>query len=268
MLLTSTDSELLRISQGHLNLLAVCPRKFQYNYLEKLIPPTNPTKEEKQILGSRFHLLMQQREIGLPINSFLEADNKLKTWITDFNQTAPEMLKPDISKQKFRESEHYRTLQIQDYLITVVYDLLIANNEQAHIFDWKTYHKPQKKDDLDKNWQTKLYMYVLAETSKYLPQNISMTYWFVESDNENKKIEFSYDFRKHQQTEQELNQILSNLTNWLKNHDNYQPFPQEMTDKKCNNCQYAVKCYQQKNNNLAETFKILPNVANIEEIEL
>ncbi|MFM7371930.1 MAG: PD-(D/E)XK nuclease family protein, partial [Sphaerospermopsis kisseleviana] len=108
MVLTSTDSKLLRLSQGHLNLLETCPRKFQYNYLEKLTTPTDPKQEKHQIAGSRFHLLMQQREIGLPINSFLEADDKLKTWMKDFKETAPEILTPDINNQTFRESEHYR----------------------------------------------------------------------------------------------------------------------------------------------------------------
>lgn len=271
----STSTELFRLSQGHLNLLAACPRKFQHNYLEKLTTPTDPEKEEPQILGSRFHLLMQQREMGLKINSFLEGDQEdkelktLKTWMTDFSQAAPEILKPDISKQTFRDSEHYRTLQIQDYLLTVVYDLLIADSEKVYIFDWKTYQNPQTKDYLAKNWQTKLYMYVLAETSEYLLENISMTYWFVQAEDQDKKIEFKYDSQQHQQIKQELNQIFNNLTNWLENYQQNQPFPQEPKNpKNCTFCQYFEKCYQKTNNNLGETAKILPNLANIEEIEL
>jgi len=67
----TTHTQLLRLSQGHLNLLETCPRKFQHTYLEQLNSPANPEHEERQTLGSRFHLLMQQREMGLPINSFL-----------------------------------------------------------------------------------------------------------------------------------------------------------------------------------------------------
>ncbi|MEY3333388.1 MAG: hypothetical protein RLZZ176_1688 [Cyanobacteriota bacterium] len=59
--------QILRLSQGHLNLLATCPRKFQHSYLEQLNTPPDPKHEKYQILGSRFHLLMQQREMGLAI---------------------------------------------------------------------------------------------------------------------------------------------------------------------------------------------------------
>ncbi|MEL6502777.1 MAG: PD-(D/E)XK nuclease family protein, partial [Cyanobacteria bacterium J06623_1] len=69
-LANSTQNQLLRLSQGQLNLLETCPRKFQNTYLEQLRPPANPEYEEKQLLGSRFHLLMQQREMGLKIRSF------------------------------------------------------------------------------------------------------------------------------------------------------------------------------------------------------
>jgi CRISPR/Cas system-associated exonuclease Cas4 (RecB family) len=265
MLLTS--NELFRLSQGHLNLLTACPRKFQHTYLEKLTTPTDPQQEEHQTLGSRFHLLMQQQEMGLPINSFLQVDSQLQTWITDFSNIAPEIFTPEINSQTFRESEHYRTLQIQDYLITVIYDLLIADHEKAQIFDWKTYPQPPDKNYLAKNWQTRLYMYVLAETSEYLPKHISMTYWFVQTKDENKKIQFNYNTRQHQQTGEKLNQILEDLTNWLEKYQQNQPFPQEPISKKsCEFCQYAVRCYNQTNNDLVKTSNILPNIANIQEV--
>ncbi|MFM6051634.1 MAG: PD-(D/E)XK nuclease family protein [Sphaerospermopsis kisseleviana] len=274
MVLTSTDSKLLRLSQGHLNLLETCPRKFQYNYLEKLTTPTDPKQEKHQIAGSRFHLLMQQREIGLPINSFLEADDKLKTWMKDFKETAPEILTPDINNQTFRESEHYRTLQIQNYLVTVVYDLLIADQEKAHIFDWKTYQKPQKGNDLAKNWQTKLYLYVLAETSTYLLENISMTYWFVQAKSRSNNIPFHYETQKHKQTEKQLHQLLNKLTNWLDDYEKGKPFPQVEESKTCNFCQFAKQCdrfadrrYDSKTL-VAPAINNLPNLDIIEEVAL
>lgn len=264
-----TSTQLFRLSQGHLNLLVACPRKFQHTYLEQISIPTDPEQEKYQTLGSRFHLLMQQQEMSLPINSFLQADTQLQTWMTNFANVAPEILTPETDSQTFRESEHYRTLQIQDYLITVIYDLLIADDEKAQIFDWKTHPQPPNKSYLSKNWQTRLYMYVLAETSKYLPKNISMTYWFVQAKDQPKNMQFKYNTRQHQQTEQELNQILSNLTNWLEQYHENQSFPQEPQLKKsCDYCQYAVRCYNQINNPLATTSKILPNLDNIQEVSL
>ncbi|TAF06638.1 MAG: PD-(D/E)XK nuclease family protein [Nostocales cyanobacterium] len=276
----STSTQLFRLSQGHLNLLTACPRKFQYTYLEQLATPTDPQQEEYQTLGSSFHLLMQQQEMGLPINSFLERDKEdeklktLKTWMTAFSKVAPEILTPEINNQTFRESEHYRTLQVQDYLITVIYDLLIADHEKAQIYDWKTNPKLPKKDDLAKNWQTRLYMYVLAETSEYLPKNISMTYWFFQAKDQPKNIEFKYDTQEHEQTGNQLNQLLKKLTNWLENYENGEPFPQIGESQTCDYCQFAKRCdrfadgrYGSKTPEAALT-NYISNLDIIEEVSL
>jgi len=274
----STTNQLLRLSQGHLNLLEACPRKFQHTYLEQLSSPSDPEHEERQTLGSRFHLLMQQREMGLPIDGLLQINAQLQKWMSAFANAAPEILTPATDNQTFRESEHYRTLQVQDYLLTVVYDLLIADNQQAQILDWKTYPKPPNKSKLAKNWQTRLYMYVLAETSEYLPEKISMTYWFVQSEGKPQNIKFSYDARQHEQTARKLNQLLSQLTNWLERYQNNEQFPQVVEGSKtCDFCQFATRCDRRQATKeaisddkplLANTTNSLPNLDNIEEVPL
>jgi hypothetical protein len=226
----STSAQLLRLSQGQLNLLERCPRQFQHTYLEKLHSPINPEHEELQNLGSRFHLLMQQREMGLPIDSFLQADTQLQKWMAGFAAAAPEIINPTVDtqtdSQTFRDSEHYRTLQVNDYLLTVVYDLLIAQTNQAQILDWKTYPKPANKGKLEQNWQTRLYLYVLAETSDYIPENISMTYWFVQSQGKPQSIKFNYSSAQHQKTGERLQQLLNKLTRWLEDYYQGKKFPQ------------------------------------------
>ncbi|YAF97786.1 MAG: PD-(D/E)XK nuclease family protein [Nodularia sp. CChRGM 3473] len=264
----STPTQLLRLSQGHLNLLEACPRKFQHTYLEQLNSPSDPKHEEHQALGSRFHLLMQQREMGLPIDSLLQADAQLQSWMSAFANAAPEILTPASNNQIFRESEHYRTLQLQGYLLTVVYDLLIADNQQAQILDWKTYPQPPNPKKLEQNWQTRLYMYVLAETSAYLPANISMTYWFVQSPGKPQNIKFSYNANKHQQIAKKLNQLLSQLTNWLEIYQENELFPQVSENSKtCDYCQFAIRC-QRIPANEEKVKNSLPDFANIQEVSL
>ncbi|MEH2122473.1 PD-(D/E)XK nuclease family protein [Nostoc sp.] len=270
----STHTQLLRLSQGQLNLLEACPRKFQHTYLEQLNSPSNPEQEERQTLGSRFHLLMQQREMGLPIDSFLQADAKLQSWMLAFADAAPEILTAASDNQTFRESEHFRTLQVQDYLLTVVYDLLIADNQQAQILDWKTYPKPPNKRKLESNWQTRLYLYVLAETSDYLPENISMTYWFVQSEGKPQNIKFNYNTAQHTQTAKKLNQLLNQLTTWLENYQNNQQFPQVVEGSKtCDYCQFAKRCYAYGGKLRTQTTEeavtdSLPNFDSIQEVSL
>ncbi|MHC5827207.1 MAG: PD-(D/E)XK nuclease family protein, partial [Nostoc sp.] len=168
--------------------------------------------------------------------------------------------------QTFRESEHYRTLQVQDYLLTVVYDLLIADNQQAQILDWKTYPKPPNQRKLESNWQTRLYLYVLAETSDYLPEKISMTYWFVQSEGKPQNIKFNYNTTQHTQTAKKLSQLLNQLTNWLENYQNNQQFPQVVEGSKiCNYCQFAKRC--ERTQATEEAVKdSLPNFDSIQEV--
>ncbi|AFY48016.1 hypothetical protein Nos7524_2168 [Nostoc sp. PCC 7524] len=265
----TTPSHLLRLSQGHLNLLETCPRKFQHTYLEQLNSPANPEHEERQTLGSRFHLLMQQREMGLPIDSLLAADTQLQSWMSAFTHAAPEVLKTATDNSTFRESEHYRTLQVQEYLLTVIYDLLIADSQQAQILDWKTYPKPPNKRALAQNWQTRLYMYVLAETSTYLPENISMSYWFVQSEGKSQNLTFTYSHTQHQQTAKKLNQLLSQLTTWLERYQQNEPFPQVATGSKaCDYCQFVVRCDRTPKTEEIKTQNSLPNIANIQEVTI
>ncbi len=272
----STQNQLLRLSQGQLNLLESCPRKFQNTYLEQLRPPTNPEYEEKQLLGSRFHLLMQQREMGLKIRSFLQTDSQLESWMRAFAITAPDILTPADDSETFRESEHLRTLQVENYLLTAIYDLLIADKEKAEILDWKTYRQPPNKRKLQYDWQTRLYMYVLAESSDYLPENISMTYWFVQSESKPHSIKFTYSFLQHQQTEKKLTQHLKKLTKWLQAYQQGEQFPQVLEGSKtCNYCQYAARCQrvsvnseEKSSQDLLGVDSNLVNLANIQEVPL
>ncbi|MDJ0732913.1 MAG: PD-(D/E)XK nuclease family protein [Nostocaceae cyanobacterium] len=235
--------QLLRLSQGQLNLLERCPRQFQHTYLEQLHSPPHPEQEQRQNLGSHFHLLMQQHSMGLSIDSFLQADSQLKAWMEAFAKAAPEIWQPIFNVHTFRDSEHYRTLQLQNYLLTVIYDLLIADSQHAQILDWKTYPQPPNKRKLEQNWQTRLYMYVLAETSHYPPENISMTYWFVQSQDKPQKMTFSYNTAQHEKTKKKLQQLLQKLDNYLQAYNQGQQLPQVPEGRKvCQHCQYATRC--------------------------
>lgn len=257
---TSAQSGLLRLSQGHLNLLETCPRKFQHVFLEQLGSPTSPEQQERQTWGSRFHLLMQQRELGLPIEALIQQDVQLQRWLTAFIQAAPDVLTLDTDGRSslIRQSEHRRTLNFttteaqpkQNYLLTVVYDLLILDQQQAQILDWKTYPRPQDARWLAQDWQTRLYPYVLAETSDYLPEQISMTYWFVQGQQnesavmpEPQSLRFPYSEALHAQTQQDLHCLLDQLTTWLQRYQSGEPFPQvNPAAGSCQACQFAIRC--------------------------
>jgi hypothetical protein len=268
----------MKLSQQQLNTLSTCPRRFQYTYLEQLMSPLSPEQEERLAWGNRFHLLMQQRELGLPIESLVAEDPSLGDNLTALIQAAPEIFhsnfnfNPDV--KTFREAEHQRILNFQDHLLIGVYDLLIADNKTAQIIDWKTYPRPQNYGHLIKNWQTRLYPYLLVETSDYLPEQVSMTYWFVKG-NENSEPEFiklSYNSQQHQQTQQDLSQLITQLDYNLQRYEQAEPFPQVNLSKgECKSCSFALRCQRiQETDDHFWEFNVnkLPNLAKIEEIPI
>lgn len=263
----------LRLSQQHLNLLSLCPRKFQYTYLDQLVAPTHPDQEERLAWGSRFHLLMQQHELGLPVDTLLTGDEELKHCYHDFLHAAADILMPQADQNQtiFREAEHQRTLNFGSDLLVVVYDLIIAETEQARILDWKTYPRPQTKKHLEKNWQTRLYPFVFIETTDYQPEQISMTYWFVKPSKKQspQSLNFPYNQKKHQKTQKDLTHLINQLHQYLERYQQGEPFPQvDLNEDYCQSCQFAIRCQRvsESQPSISEPFNRV-NLLNFDQIE-
>ena len=277
--LTPHPSPPLRLSQSQLNRLAVCPRRFQHADLEQLASPSEPDQQERQNQGTRFHLLMQQWLLGLPVEPLVQEDSQLQAWFSAFMAVAPKILTLGDDRPAWGQSEHSRTLQFEGYLLTVVYDLLLANGQQAQILDWKTYPRPQNPRWLLQNWQTRLYPFVLAETSDYDPDRIAMIYWFFESRNEHpeaQRFNVAYDRIQHEQTRNDLTHLLTQLTGWLERYQHGEPFPQvRLASKECDRCSFAIRCdrvtfrdEQEHAQSDPDNAFSLPNLADIEEVTL
>lgn len=251
-------NQVIRLSQSHLNLLSICPPKFQQVYVDCLGSLPAPERQDSMQWGSRFHLLMQQRELTLPIEPLLATDTELDSSFKALIQAAPE-LKPD--PNIWREAEHCRTFGMGQFLFTVVYDLLIARADRATILDWKTYRQPPRSKNLETNWQTRLYLYILVETSEYEPEQIQMTYWFVKSGTPQSKT-FKYTQQKHRQTERELTRLLADLKIWLRNYHEFQTdFPHyPECEKTCRFYQDFVELDLQQ--------VILESIDEIEEVSI
>jgi hypothetical protein len=245
----------MRLSQGKLNILETCARKFKLSYLDNLSSPISPEQQERMEWGRQFHLLMQQRELGLPVDVLLAGNPEMKQCYEALMDTVPDILNSNNLEERslFREAEHSRILSLDGCEIVVVYDLLVEQEDRAQIFDWKTYPLAKDRSHLQNNWQTRLYPFVLAETSDYQPEQISMTYWFVQSvAGSNRKSDrqmtpqklfFQYDRRQHEQTRQDLDRRVAELTEWLENYSSESSFPKVAEDSKvCQFCPFARRC--------------------------
>jgi len=255
-------SSIPSISQGHLNIWENCRRKYQYTFLEELsLPDADLELKRKLLLGSNFHLLMQQKELGLDVSALASSDANLQSWLAAFENQPPEMIVGD------RLCEHRRTLEIslemslhhkenndrgQEYFVlTAIYDFLILGDRQAQILDWKTHQRAIAREKLEHNWQTRLYLYLLAKTSNYAPEQLSMTYWFANTAD---SVIISYSQLQHDQTEKRLTEILSDLSQSLYEWQLYGlDHPQRQPDGDvCMYCEFRDRC---------DRGNVLPNLA-------
>ena len=248
-----------QLSQTHLNLLSICPRKFQYTYLEKFTSPCIAQPQSHLTLGNRFHRLMQQRELGLSIEGILAADEPLKQSFEALAKVAPNVVYGE--GNTWRDAEHRRILRQGKFLFTGIYDLLILKESEAEIIDWKTYPKPANQEAIETNWQTRLYLYLLTETSNYVPEQIKFTYWFIKVPQTPKAVTFQYNQTKHETTKKELSELLKQLETYYKKYqEQKEPFPQVEESKGfCVECPFTLPCGR----NL-ETEKVSPEA--VEEV--
>lgn len=263
----------MQLSQGHLNVLDYCPRRFQHTYLDQLTTPLSPDQQDAIATGQRFHTLMQQRELGLPLPGTTADLDSVYHDVERFLAVAPEVLRRD--RIQFRQSEHRRALQRQGFLIIVVYDLLILEENQAEILDWKTHWRLPNPQALEQDWQQKLYPYVLAETSSYAPDQILMTYWFVRSQIEDapssdpkpKAIRFPYSRDRHHQIDTELNQRLAQLKAYLARYETGRSLPKiDVSEGRCAACPFAVRCHRVASS--SEEQPLLPTLTEIDEVSI
>ena len=248
-----------QLSQNHLNLLSTCPRKFQYTYLEKFTSPYIAQSQSHFTLGNRFHRLMQQRELGLSIESILAADEPLKQSFEALAKVAPNVVYGEANTGRY--AEHRRVFRKEQFLFTGIYDLLILRESEAEIIDWKTYPQPSNQDAIENNWQTRLYLYLLTETSAYVPEQIKFTYWFIKVPQKPTAITFQYNQNKHERTKKELTELLKQLKQHYQDYQKQKkPFPQVEESKGfCVECPFTLPCGRN-----SETFSVSPEA--VEEV--
>lgn len=284
---------MLPLSQGHLKLLDTCGRKYQHVFFDALSGPATYDQQLTTQWGSQFHLLMQQRALDLPVEVLAGANADMAASMNALAQAAPEVfeylsaattdtpdarnadmdvLTAEASPERqltgaFSQSEHRRTLAFNDYLLTVVYDLVVCTSQQGQIFDWKTHQRRPLESWLQDDWQTRLYLYVLCETTDLRPDQLSMTYWFVrlvtaseaavnnsaesddsagghadgdaQADNQLSFSRFSYSAAQHQRTQKDLQRLTNDLSEMRTRGE----FPKVAIEKGlCDCCLFNVRC--------------------------
>ena len=271
---------MISLSQGHLTVLDACDRKYQYIFIDALSGPSTSDQQTTTQWGSQFHLMMQQRALDLPVEVMTRANVEMSDSLVALAEAAPEVfahLPVSLATgddETFSQSEHRRTLAFNGYLLTVVYDLVVQLPDQGQIFDWKTHQRPPRQEWIRNDWQTRLYLYVLCETTDLRPEQLSMTYWFVRlgampddsraesllegqgkrqgerqnsSERQPTSYRFGYSEAQHRQTQQDLQRLTDRLTalsQLAEQAIDFPPnFPKVAVERGlCDRCPFNVRC--------------------------
>jgi hypothetical protein len=259
------------LSQGVLNAWMTCPRQFQHLYLDCLLLPANPHQQERMVWGSRFHWLMQQSiqnrgaeckltelgaesaaEMSLVLQAGEDAEAQALHQAVDRTWAGLRQWWDQSGASDWElDAEHRRTLAMGDHLLTVVYDLLATRPTEAQIFDWKTHAQPLSRDRLQEDWQTRLYLFVLAETSHLPPDRLTMSYWFVRSPAASTAANgpelayetFAYSADWHQATRAQLLEMAQAIDQAIAAYHGGQALPQlPAHSPACRSCSFASRC--------------------------
>ena len=249
-------------SQACLQDYVDCRRRFQLRYLLKVAWPaleSEPVMVNEQAMqqGSRFHRLIQQHLLGIPVERLTELaqGEDLSRWWHNYRIFSENPAGPLRSSGASTRPEITLSARLNDIRLIAKYDLLLVLPDgRIKIYDWKTSSRRPKRKWLLERLQTRVYPYLLVQAGAFLnqqtsladksivstrpaiqPEQIEMIYWFAEYPNEPEKI--VYNSSQYQQDEQYLKSLLAEIAS-LK-EDEFDLTPDE---DRCRFCTYRSLC--------------------------
>lgn len=239
---------ILTLSRNQLHTFLICRRRFQLRYLERLPWPTTPLDPEQETAvarGQYFHQLLERHFLGLAVAPEMFDDDLVRQWWNSFRDT--ELALP----QGRPLPELSLTVPVDGHLLTGRFDLLIVGEREgrpfAHVFDWKT-SRPQAETTLRSDWQTRLYLALLAESGSALlpdertfaPDDLAITYWYVGEPDRPRTVRYSSDW--HAQNWAEIRAIVQQID--ARSPEEIWPLTDDWSH--CRVCAYQVICGRQE----------------------
>ncbi len=248
-------------SQNNLQDYVDCPRRFFLRHVQKLEWPaieSEPVLEQEQLmeLGRQFHLMVQQKFSGIPVESVMNStrDPELLLWWQEFTRLDLDSLQG----QKYCEA--FYSIPIANYRLVAKFDLLVVqSNGETLLFDWKTSRHAPKRSNKQMRLQTRVYPFLLAKLAETTPlfpltnaENIKMIYWY--PDPLIASIEFPYSPQQYSKDEQFLVNLVNEISSLPENG-----FEKTADERKCAYCRFRTLC---------ERGSIAGNIANAEKADL
>ncbi|MBE2220602.1 MAG: PD-(D/E)XK nuclease family protein [Anaerolineae bacterium] len=243
----------LLLSRPKLAAFLTCARRFQLRSLAHLpwpIAPDDSQATENMTQGQQFHLLMERHFLGLDVPLSSIGDTAVSNWFQAFKNSNLVM-----ENGRFLP-EHRLTIPVGNHLLLGRFDLLVVGEQDgapfAHIYDWKT-GKARDESVLRQDWQTRLYLALLAEGGGALwptrhstnprslqPEAITLTYWYAAEPDAPRIIQYSQ--AQHARNWAEIQAIVAQIDDHLA--QDHWPLTDEWAH--CRNCAYQVYCGRQE----------------------
>lgn len=232
----------LTFSRGKLADFIACQRRYQLRYERQLAWPVSPLEAGTAAAldrGRRFHQLLQQHFLGLPVAAPAEDEPELGRWWRRFQSQGPRLATGE------RLPEFNLTVPIGGHFLTGRYDLLIAGSDGLHIYDWKSGIRPPSLAALRDDLQTRVYLALAAESARALwqdvgPERIRLTYWYASDPPVTRLL--AYDEAWHAQNWAYLVDLTRQIEDQLAAGDDL-PLTDDWT--RCQRCAYQVYCGRQ-----------------------
>ena len=233
------------LNQSNLMDFKDCPRRFQFKHIMERKWPAAiafplESLEQSLNLGNKFHQIAHQYFLGLSPNLIRESisDPILQMMFDEFHEYAHQFL-----------SDHFfaeQLLQISfgEFRLSAKFDLLVHHNGRFIILDWKTSKKKPPLSKVMDQMQTSLYPYIFTKAGQQLysghnitPDQIDLIYWYPSIQEH--EVVIPYTSKKEIEFEQELDSILSHLTNLISSEE---AFPLTRDTKQCEYCPFRSYC--------------------------
>ena len=234
-----------RFSQSSLSAFDACRRRFWLRYLRRLEWPAALTItdqwEEAIRRGKTFHQWAQQEALGLDLEETVDhcGDELLQRWWRNYREQPPAGVPRGTPL-----AEVQLTAPLGDCWLLARFDrVVIGEDGQAVIFDWKTGLKRPEQRIHAASWQTLVYRYVLAEAGQVLnggvpiaPERISLVYWHAQYPEELQPIGYSRE--EHQKARETLTEGISRIAVL----EGEAAFPKTGDQEECRRCLFRTFC--------------------------
>lgn len=255
-------------SQHSLQDYTDCARRFELRYLMRVAWPaveSEPMAEYEKglMLGQRFHTLVQQYFMGIPVErleNYLD-DPELARWWENFLGFAQSRLEngnPISADANVNRGGGPRmavevrlTTPFAGYRLMAQMDWVTRGEDgQLVVIDWKTSRNRPRREWLSDRLQTRVYRYLLVCAGQHLndgqpvtPEQVEMLYWFAAHPDRAERL--VYNQNQFDKDQAELTAIVEEIVRRAALEIDLPQdlrFPLTQSQERCSYCEYRSLC--------------------------